>query len=186
VLSFDLSAVSGITSAFFASFDQERYSVHYSGGGIGTVTSDQFSISGNTVTISGLIPSQSNIVVNTTLVKNGIQSIIKTYDRSRTLNVARSKYSQSGTGISSSIGDGLTYNQYYGLRVQDEEISLNYPDVVKIISVYESFDSSAPVVDQIQFTASSDVSTNAIIGENILGKVARQSLELFLNHFLMC
>jgi hypothetical protein len=42
--------------------------------------------------------------------------------------------------------------------------------VVKIISVYESFDSSAPVVDQIQFGASSDVSTNAIIGENIFGK----------------
>jgi hypothetical protein len=186
VLSFDLSAVSGITSAFFASFDQERYSVHYSDGGIGTVTSDQFSISGNTVTISGLIPSQSNtIVVNTTLVKNGIQSKIKTYDRSQTLNVVRSKYSESGTGISSSIGDGLTYNQYYGLRVQDEEISLNYPDVVKIISVYESFDSSAPVVDQIQFGASSDVSTNAIIGENILEKVARQLPELFLNHFLM-
>jgi hypothetical protein len=173
VMTFNLSAVSGITSAFFASFDQERYSVHYSGGGIGTVTSDQFSISGNTVTIGGLIPSQSNIVVNTTLVKNGIQSIIKTYDRSRTLTVARSKYSQSGTGISSSIGDGLTYNKFYGLRVQDEEISLNYPDVVKIISIYESFDSSAPVLDQIQFTASSDVNTNAIIGENILGKSSK-------------
>jgi len=170
VLSFDMSAVSGITSAFFASFDQERYSVHYSGGGIGTVTSDQFSISGNTVTISGLIPSQSNIVVNTTLVKNVIQSKIKTYNRSQLLTVVRSKYPESGTGISSSIGDGLTYNQYYGLRVQDEEISLNYPDAVKIISVYESFDSSAPVVDQIQFGASSDVSTNAIIGENIFGK----------------
>ena len=170
VLSFDLSAVSGITSAFFASFDQERYSVHYNGSGIGTVTSDQFTLSGNTVTISGLIPSQTDIVVNTTLVKNGIQSKIKTYNRSQTLSVVRSKYPESGTGISSSIGDGLAYNQYYGLRVQDEEISLNYPDVVKIISVYESFDSSAPVVDQIQFGASSDVSTNAIIGENIFGK----------------
>ena len=170
VMTFNLSSVSGISSAFFAPFDQERYSVHYSGGGIGTVTSDQFSISGNTVTISGLIPNQSSVVVNTTLVKNGIQSKIKTYDRSQTLTVARSKYPQSGTGISSSVGDGLTYNQYYGLRVQDEEISLNYPDVVKIISIYESFDSSAPVLDQIQFSASSDVNTNAIIGENILGK----------------
>lgn len=170
VLTFNLSAVTGISSAFFATFDQERYSVHYSGGGIGTVTSDRFSISGNTVTISGLFPNRNDVVVNTTLIKNGIQSQIKTYNRSQSLTVARSKYPQSGTGISSSIGDGLTYNQYYGLRVQDEEISLNYPDVVKIISVYESFDSSAPVLDQIQFGASSDVSTNAIIGENIFGK----------------
>jgi hypothetical protein len=169
VLQFNTSAISGISSIFFESFDQERYSVHYSGGGIGTITSDQFVLSGNTVTISGLIPSQSNVVVNTTLVKNGIQSKVKTYNKSNTLTIARSKYPQSGTGISSSIGDGLTYNQFYGLRVQDDEISLNYPDVVKIISVYESFDSSAPTLDRIQFGASANVSTNAIIGENILG-----------------
>jgi hypothetical protein len=169
VLQFNTSAISGISSVFFETFDQERYSVHYSGGGIGTVTSDQFVLSGNTVTISGLSPSQSSIVVNTTLVKNGIQSKVKTYNRSQSLNVTRSKYPQSGTGISSSIGDGLTYNQFYGLRVQDDEISLNYPDVVKIISVYESFDSSAPTLDQIRFGASANVSTNAIIGENILG-----------------
>ncbi len=168
-LTFNLSAVTGISSAFFTSFDEERYSVHYSNGEIGTITSDQFTLSGNTVTISGLSPSQSNIVVNTTLIKNGIQSKVKIYNKSKTLTVARSKYPQSGTGISSSIGDGLAYNQFYGLRVQDEEISLNYPDVVKIISIYESFDSSAPTLDQIQFGASANVSTNAIIGENILG-----------------
>ena len=169
VLEFNTSAISGISSVFFESFDQERYSIHYSGGGIGTITSDQFVLSGNTVTISGLSPSETGVVVNTTIVKNGIQSKIKTYNKSQTLNVARSKYPQSGSGISSSIGDGLTYNQFYGLRVQDEEISLNYPDVVKIISVYESFDSSAPTLDQIQFGASASVSTNAIIGENIIG-----------------
>ena len=174
VLTFNTSAISGISSVFFESFDQERYSVHYSGGGIGTITSDQFVLSGNTITISGLSPNQSPgtstpVTVNVTLVKNGIQSKVKTYNRSQPLNVTRSKYPQSGTGISSSIGDGLTYNQFYGLRVQDEEISLNYPDVVKIISVYESFDSSAPTLDRIQFGASANVSTNAIIGENIIG-----------------
>jgi hypothetical protein len=169
VLQFNTSAISGISSVFFESFDEERYSVHYSGGGIGTVTSDQFVLSGNTVTISGLSASETDIVVNTTLVKNGIQSKEKTYNKSQTLSVTRSKNPQSGSGISSSIGDGLTYNQFYGLRVQDEEISLNYPDVVKIISVYESFDSSAPTLDQIQFGASASVSTNAIIGENIIG-----------------
>ena len=169
VLQFNTSAISGISSVFFESFDEERYSVHYSNGEIGRITSDQFTLSGNTVTISGLSASETDIVVNTTLVKNGIQSKVKTYNKSQTLNVARSKYPQSGSGISSSIGDGLTYNQFYGLRVQDEEISLNYPDVVKIISIYESFDSSAPTLDQIQFGASANVSTNAIIGENILG-----------------
>ena len=170
VLTLNTSQVTGISSAFFVPFDQERYSVHYNDGKIGKVSSDQFTLIGNTISISGLLPNRTGVVVNTTLVKNGIQSKIKTYNRSQTLSVVRSKYPESGTGISSSIGDGLAYNQYYGLRVQDEEISLNYPDVVKIISVYESFDSSTPVVDQIQFGASSNVSTNAIIGENIFGK----------------
>ena len=170
VLTLSSSQITGISSAFFTTFDQERYSVHYSGGGIGTITPDQFVLNGNTITISGLLPNQVNdVVVNITLVKNGIQSKVKTYNKSQTLSVTRSKNPQSGTGISSSIGDGLTYNQFYGLRVQDEEISLNYPDVAKIISIYESFDSSAPTLDQIQFGASANVSTNAIIGENILG-----------------
>jgi hypothetical protein len=169
VLVFDLSSITGISSAFFASFDEERYSVHYSNGTIARITSDQFSLSGNIVTISGLTAGQSNITVNATLIKNGVQSKIKQYNRSQTLSVSLSKYPQSGSGISSSIGDGLTYNQYYGLRVQDEEISLNYPDAVKLISVYESFDSSAPTLDQVQFTSSANVTTNAIIGENILG-----------------
>jgi hypothetical protein len=132
------SDFTGITSAFFAAFDEERYSVYYTGGGIGTVTSDSFSLNSatNQVTFSGLT-NGSNAVVNATLIKNGIQSKLKQYTRSQTISVNLSKYSQSGSGISSSINDGLTYNQYYGLRVQDEEISLNYPDVVKVLAVYE-------------------------------------------------
>jgi hypothetical protein len=173
VLTLTPASIIGISSAFFAAFDEERYSVHYIDGTTSKITSDQFNLNSGTVTISGLTPSESSIVVNTTLIKNGIQSKIKNYNRSNTITVSKSKYPQSGSGISSSIADGLTYNQYYGLRVQDEEISLNYPDVVKIISVYESFDSSEPVLDKIQFSASAIVSTNAIIGEDILGNTSK-------------
>jgi len=167
VLTFDLSSISGITSAFFDPFDEERYSVHYTGGGIGTVTSDAFSISGNVVTINGLTASESSIVVNASLTKNGIQSKIKDYTRSATLDVVYSKYQQSGVGVNTSINDGLTYNTNYGLRVQDEEISLNWPDVVKVLAVFESLDENAPTLDQIQFFDTAVVS-NAIIGENIV------------------
>jgi len=167
VLTFNLSSISGITSAFFDPFDEERYSVHYTGGGIGTVTSDAFSISSNTVTINGLTPSQSSIVVNTSLTKNGIQSKIKDYTRSAALDVIYSKYPQSGVGVNTSVNDGLTYNANYGLRVQDEEISLNWPDVVKVLAILESLDENSPTLDQIQFFDTSVVS-NAIIGENII------------------
>ena len=105
------------------------------------------------------------------MIKNGIQSKLKQYTRSQTISVNLSKYSQSGSGISSSINDGLTYNQYYGLRVQDEEISLNYPDVVKVLAVYESLDKLDPTLDQVEFTSTANVSANAIIGENIIGQL---------------
>jgi hypothetical protein len=172
-MTFNTSQITGITSAFFEPFNPQRYSVYYSNAGIATITSDQFSLSGNTVTISGLSANQSNIVVNTTLIKNGIQSKIKTYNRSKTINIALSKYPQSGTGINTSINDGLTYNQFYGLRVQDEEICLNYPDVSKIIAIYESLDTNAPTLDTITFSSTANVKTNAIIGENIIGNTGK-------------
>ena len=34
----------------------------------------------------------------------------------------------------------MTFDKRYGLRVQDEEISVNYPDAVKVLSVLESLD----------------------------------------------
>ena len=173
-LTINTSEFTGISSAFFAAFDEERYSIHYTGGGIGTVTSDSFSLNAGTneVTFRGLTTG-NNAVVNATLIKNGIQSKLKQYSRSRTINVNLSKYSQSGSGITSSINDGLAYNQYYGLRVQDEEISLNYPDVVKVLAVYESLDTSDPVLDEVEFTSTANVTTNAIIGENIIGNTSK-------------
>jgi hypothetical protein len=170
VLSFTDSQLTGISSAFFSAFDVEKYSVHYSSGGIGTVTSDQFVLSDNNVTINGLDASQSDVVVNVSVIKNGVQSKVKTYTRSKTINVNYSKYSHSGSGISNTFNDGLTYNKYYGLRVQDEEISLNYPDVSNILAVYESYNDQNPTIDTIQLSSTANVDDNAIIGENIIGE----------------
>ena len=161
-----------IPGALYEPFDQERYSVHYNGGGIGTVTSDAFSLSSNEVTISGLESSESNIVVNATVIKNNIQSKIKNYTRSAVNIVNLSSLARSGAATSDSIVDGLTYNQYYGLRVQDEEISLNVPDASEVLVVYESTNTLDPVLDRIEFLSISQVDTDAIIGENIVGSVS--------------
>ena len=158
------------TTAKFEAFDEERYSIFYTDGTIESLTSDKVTISANSdqVTFSNIQNKQIS-VINATFVKNGVQSKQKQFNRSKTLNITLSKNPQSGTGINTSIGDGLAYNQYYGLRVQDEEISLNYPDVVKVIAVYESLTTSAPVLDQISFSSVANVDINAIIGENIIG-----------------
>ena len=168
VLTFDLPT--GITSATYQAFDQERYSVHFNNGTIGTINSDTFSLSGNTVTITGLLAGQTgNVTVNTTLKKNGIRSKIKEYNRSAIRIVDLSILAQSGAATSNSINDGLTYNPYYGLRVQDDKISLNVPDVAKVLSVYESTNTADPILDRIQFSSISQVDTDAIIGEDIVG-----------------
>ncbi len=173
-LSIDLAAT-GITSAAYETFDQERYSVTYKDSGAqASIDSSQFNITNNQVTINGLRTGQTdNLVVDTTLVKYGIQSKIKQYNRSASIVISRSKYKQSGVGVNTSLNDGLSHSIYYGVRVQDEEICLNYPDVAKVVSVYESLDNSDPTLDKIQFTSTASVHTNAIIGEHIIGSTSK-------------
>ena len=170
-ITINTSTVPGITDISWANFDQERFSIAYAQGGIGTITSDAFSISGNEVTIRGLDSnlSSNDTVVNVTVIKSNIQSKTKTYSRSRTLSINGSKLKESGNNAATSKNDGLIYNQYYGLRIQDEEISLNYPDVVKVLSIYESLNELTPTLDVIGFPVISNVESNSLIGENIIG-----------------
>ena len=169
-LTISVSDFTGISSSFLTAFDAERYLVSESGGGIGTVTSDKFVLNANSTeaTVSNLT-NGSNVVVNATLIKQGIQSKVKELTRSTTLEVTLSKYTKSGTNANTSVNDGLTHNQFYGLRVQDEEVSLNRPDVTEVVAVYESLDASTPSLDTITFTSTADVTNNAIIGENFTG-----------------
>ena len=164
VLTFDLSA-SGISSAFYETFDAERYSVHYSDGSIEDLTSDQFVLSddGQTVTINGLTNSQSNVVVSTTLKKQALKSKQKNYLRSQKLEVLK-----TAVGINTAL-TGMDQADGYGLRVEDREISLNVPDVVKIVGVFESINTNLPVLDKLTFPSGLSLDTAAILGEKIVG-----------------
>ena len=159
------------TSASFAAFDEERYSIFYADGSIESLTSDKVTLNASSTQVTFTnISNKAIAVINATFVKNGIQNKIKQFTRSKTLNVTRSRNTQSGVGINTSVNDGLTFNQFYGLRVQDEEISLNNPDVVRVIAVYESLDTNPPVLTTFSFSSVVNVDNNAIIGENIIGK----------------
>ena len=161
----------GVTDAFFDSFDQERYSVIYKNGAIATLSSDSVEVSNDTLIIRNLVNTDATI--NVTLVKNGVKNKIKSYIRSEKLEITRSKYRQSGVDSNTSVSDGLDYSPYYGLRVQDEEICLLKPDIVKIMGIFESFDSNLPTLDKLLFTSTDNVSVNAIIGENIIGRESK-------------
>ena len=157
----------------FVAFDQERYSVAYSNGTIQSITEDQIIITGTSITLYGLNPSQSNIRVNVTVQKSNIKNKVKEFKRCQQTEITRSANKRSGTNAGTSINDGLNHSALYGVRVQDKEICLNYPDATDIVAVYESLDTNTPVLDKITFTSTDDIFTEAIIGEKIAGKVSK-------------
>ena len=175
-----------ISSAFFDSYNVSKYSVHYGdvSNGIGTVTSDSFTLigDGDQAQFTGL-RDDSSTVINITAKKQGIQSKIKNYEKSKLLSVSLSRLDESGTNENSSINDGLTVNtSAYGMRVQDEEISLNVPDVVKVLSVYESINNSQPTFDTLLFNSTVSVLTNAVIGEDIVGQTSGSIARVVTNN----
>ena len=152
----------GVTGAQFVAFDQERYSVVYSDGTIAQINSNSVEVTGSTITINNLIPNQSNITLNATGVKLSIKSKTKINTRSTEVTVER-------TATRSNKEYDLTFSKFYGTRVDDEEICLNYPDVNKVVAVYESLDSGTPVLDVMVFANGLDLDTNTVKGETIVG-----------------
>ncbi len=159
----------GVTSSFFDAFDGERYVITYSDGSTERLRSEQVTINndGTIVSFTGLNKSDSNVTVLVTAKKRGLQSKLKQWTRSTKLTVDKSKLRSSG--ITTGTVNGMNHNSFYGLRVEDEEISLNYPDVAEVLAVYESKTSTAPTLDSLTFETGLGLDTNSILGEYILG-----------------
>jgi len=165
VLTFDLAA-SGIGSAFYEAFDEERYSVHYSNGTVEPLTNDQvvLNVDSQSVTINGLTASQSNVVVSTTLKKQALKSKQKNYIRSQKIEILK-----TAVGINTTAS-GMDRSSAYGLRVEDKEISFNIPDVARVIGVFESINTDSPILDKLTFPDGLSLNTSSILGEKILGR----------------
>ena len=163
-----LDASAGITSIFFEPFDVEKYSIHHDDGTTEPLTSDQVTITdgGDNITFDGLSSSSGTATVNVTLKKQGLTSKSKDYLRSQTVEVTRTRKINT-------LNNGLAGSRSYGLRIEDEEISLNVPDVVKIIAVYESKNTATPVLDKLTFVSGLSLNTNSIVGEQVIGQDSR-------------
>ena len=157
------------SGATFETFDEDRYSVHSTNGTIEPLTSDQVTISNNgqTLLIQNLTTaSASNVVVNTTVRKNDIKIKQKSFDRSKKINVTL-----TNSGISTA--NGLTENTTaFGLRVEDKVISLNIPDVVNVVGVFESLTTINPVLDRLVFVSGLALNTASVLGEKIIGSTS--------------
>lgn len=159
----------GVTSALYEAFDGERYVITYSDGTTERLRTEQFTLNrdGTEISFTGLNASETDVTVLVTAKKRGLKSKLKQWTRSTKLTVDKSKLRTSG--ITTGIENGMTHNAFYGLRVEDEEISLNYPDVAEVIAVYESKTTTAPILDALTFETGLGLDTNSILGEYLLG-----------------
>ena len=169
---FSSAAEAGANETFLP-FDEERYSLIRADGTTEVLTTDKFTYeAGNTeLTISNVgtdLSANQEATLVATLTKLKPKAKVKRLNRVNSVIVSRSNDAASGTG-STTLNDGLTYGSYsYGTRVQDEKLSLNVPDVVRILGVFESVDTSNPSAPKM--TLSSITGTTATTGDLIIGE----------------
>jgi len=147
---------------FFADFDEDNIVITYSDGTLETIRSQKYSLSvdGKTATFVGLSKASGTANVIATLTNINPNSIKKNLNKLSSITIDKSIYTQSGIGTTT-LNDGLTYNAYYGLRVQDKDISLNVPDVIRVLAVYESSNTSDPVLPSLSLTSFNGIFNSA-------------------------
>ena len=161
---------------YFASFDEDRFIITYDDGSIEPMRSDKYDLdtTGKILTFYGLskVSGTANVITTIRNLKPSFKQ--KNLNTASVLVVDKSQLTSSGIGTTT-LNDGLTYSSVYGARVQDAEICLNVPDVVRVIAIYESSDTSAPQLPRIQlteFSGSSNSNQDFIVGEQIVGKTS--------------
>ena len=159
-------------------YSDGRYVLSYSDGTIESLSSSMVTVDPTTfkfVTIKGLSKStDTNVKLLATFKKSSVSSKNKILNKSNVLNIVRSSNSASGVGTTS-LQDGLTYSQIYGTRVQDSVISLNVPDALKVLGIFESDDSSEATLPSLNlgnFDGPSSNNTDLLLGETIKGTVS--------------
>ena len=162
------------TNETFLPFTVERYFLQRSDGTTEALTSDkvQINAASTQLQIRGLGGNDDAVLV-TTLKKLKPKSKVKIRNRVNTILVDKSTNEASGI-TTLTANDGLTFGNYpFGTRVQDEEISLNVPDAIKIHAVYESAstsDPSAPTLTLDSLTGPTGKTADLIIGEKVRGR----------------
>jgi Domain of unknown function (DUF4815) len=180
--SYDIASFSGNTisvtidpsdvDVYFDSFDEDRFVISYSDGSIEPMRSDKYNISldGKTLTFNGLSKSSGTNVKLIATVKNiKINSKTKKLNKVSSITISNSKLISSGIG-STTLNDGLTYSQIYGTRVQDRDVCLNVPDVIRVLAIYESSGISDPGLPTLQISGNATGNQNYLAGEQIEGK----------------
>tara|TARA_B100000927_G_scaffold180239_1_gene145176 strand:+ start:1000 stop:8520 length:7521 start_codon:yes stop_codon:yes gene_type:complete len=151
-------------------FDEEDYNLSFKTTGVvENLTDQKLTVSGRTVTLSGLSVASGAAVLTVTWKKVNVKPKSKILNRATTYTINKSAKTQSGTGLMK-LNDGLTYDGVYGNRVQDKRISLGVCDVAYVLAILESSTTDDPQLPILQLTGLNTNILNALQGENIVGK----------------
>lgn len=152
------------TDFVYSAFDEENYTL-VSGTGVNIpLTSSNVTINSGSKTgsLTGLsIATSNNSKLIVTLIKSNITSKFKKLERCKSITLTGSKYSTA---------NGLTLSRVYGTRVEDTDISLNYPDIFEVHAVFQSTTNSNPVLPKIAITGLN--TSEVITGEVIIGETS--------------
>jgi hypothetical protein len=169
------SPVQAGSNETFLPYSNFRYSLVRSDGTFEPLSSNKFAFisGGSQLQIYGLGSNDTGSTLVATLRKVKPTAKSKLKNRVNSIVIDKSKYIGSGIG-SDTLNDGLEYGNYpYGTRVQDDTISLNTPDIIEILGIYESTDTtnpSAPTIILTSIDGSTGTTGDLVIGEKITGQ----------------
>ena len=159
----------------FLPFDEERYTLISTDGSTIPITASKFKLTNGSKSLQfrGLNVASGNAKLITTLRRSNLISKTKIKKVSENVDIVRSSDPSSGIG-GDTLNDGLTFGNFaFGTRVQDDIISLNVPDVVKIFGIFESDDlndATAPTLNMGSMDGPNSNTNDLIIGERFVGE----------------
>jgi hypothetical protein len=152
------------TALTFEPFDEEDYNLTFADGTVAILDNQTLVPSGRTISIQNIAVNSGAAILTATIKKINTKTRKKSYNRCSSLTI-----NKTSSGISTNTS-GLTTSFVYGLRVEDDEISLNVPDVESVIGIFESSSSSTPTLPSITLIGLNSNILNSIKGERIVGK----------------
>ena len=152
----------------YASFDEERYVVVNADGTLENLSNATFTRSnGNkNAEFTNLSSTAGPCSVITTQIKSNVTNKFKKLNRCSFIDITKTKYSTPPNA-------GLTSTSVYGVRVEDNEISLNYPDIFEVQGIFESTGTGTATPSWISLTGITGPNGNTldlIVGEILIGQ----------------
>ena len=156
------------TNLTFEPYNDADYNLAFSNGVVEPLNSQKLTFSGSRSVILQNISTNGSAVLTATLKKVNVKSKKKVLTQCSVVVINNSNNQSSGIGTTTG-NDGLTYSTLYGTRVQDKNISLNVPDVINVLGIFESSDINDPSLPKLTLINLTSNILNTIAGELVIG-----------------